>query len=72
MGFEFEGIIRFDKVVPAGKIGNGVAVAGEEDSRDSCVYAICCDQWDEKRRAVTLAMERSDQKSMRRDANVKL
>lgn len=75
MGFEFEGVIRFDKVVPAGKIGNGVVMdgkAGQEDSRDSCIWAICCDQWDEKRRAVISAMERTDRNSGRLEADFKL
>lgn len=56
MGFAFEGIIRLDKISPAGKIGHGVALAGQEDGRDSCAHAICCDQWDDKNRAVVLAM----------------
>ena len=75
LGFEFEGIMRFDKVVPTGKIGNGIVMegnVGRADSRDSCIWAICCDQWDEKRRAVVLAMERTDRKTGRLDAGLKL
>lgn len=67
--------MRFDKVVSAGKVGNGIVVegkVGEGDSRDSCIWAICCDQWDEKRRAVVLAMERTDSKSGRLEAGLKL
>lgn len=58
--------MRFDKIVRAGKIGNGVAMngnAGQGDSRDSSLWAICCDQWDDKRRAIISDMERTDGES---------
>ena len=48
-----------------GKAGQGV-------SRDSCVWAICCDEWDKKRRTVISAIERTDRENRRLDVIPKL
>lgn len=67
MGFVLEGVRRFERVVPSGRRGNGFQFcedgaatgAGQlGESRDSAVFAICCDEWERKRRAVLEVMER--------------
>jgi len=65
LGFVFEGTRRFGRVVPAGKVGNGVAVeklTGKLESCDIYGWAICCDEWKEKRKGVVLAIERESEK----------
>ena len=67
--------MRFDKIVPAGKKGNGIVMngkAGQGDSRDSSLWAICCDQWDSKRRTIISDMERTDGESGRLNVGPKL
>ena len=66
LGFSFEGIQRFQRVVSANKIGDGYdtsylsKVGGSQlgASRDSAVYAHHCDEWLEKRKGVVMVMER--------------
>ncbi|KAI4161330.1 MAG: hypothetical protein LQ342_004997 [Letrouitia transgressa] len=67
MGFRFEAVLRWDRVFRdgkrKGKVGNGRALprgAGEGDlGRDTVVYAICWDEWEEGgREKVREVMER--------------
>jgi RimJ/RimL family protein N-acetyltransferase len=59
MGFAFEGVQRFQRVVPKGKIGNGVEMEGTlGESRDSAVFAHYCDRWPQERGRVLDVMER--------------
>ena len=75
IGFALEGIKRFEKVVPEGKIGNSMArdgKAGPGGSRDTCLWAICSDEWDEKRQTVVSLMEQTDREPRRPDTRLKL
>jgi RimJ/RimL family protein N-acetyltransferase len=65
MGFEFEGIARWQRTIPDAKVGlpmealekrNGTK--GERPGRHSANYALVWDEWDEKRPAVVALMER--------------
>jgi len=66
MSFTYEGIQRFQRVVPMNKIGNGYDTSHMPDlmgrnwgpSRDSVVFAHYCDEWQEKRKNVVVVMER--------------
>jgi RimJ/RimL family protein N-acetyltransferase len=66
MHFTFEGVQRFQRVVPKNKTGNGFdtsrlpTVAGADigQSRDSAVFAHYCDEWPEKRGKVLAVMDR--------------
>ena len=66
MHFTFEGVQRFQRVVPKIKTGNGFdtsrlpTVAGADlgQSRDSAVFAHYCDEWPEKRGKVLAVMDR--------------
>ncbi|KAI9739976.1 MAG: hypothetical protein M1818_005032 [Claussenomyces sp. TS43310] len=66
MQFTFEGVQRFQRVVPATKVGNGFdtshwpAVMGRSlgPSRDSAVFAHYCDEWPERRKIVVAILER--------------
>ena len=66
MGFTFESVQRFQRVVPMNKAGNGYDVAHMSDvegmnrnpSRDSAVFAHYCDEWPEKRKNIVKILER--------------
>jgi RimJ/RimL family protein N-acetyltransferase len=68
MHFTFEGVQRFQRVVPKNKIGNGfdtsrlrtynVAGGNLGQSRDSAVFAHYCDEWPEKQGKVLAVMDR--------------
>ena len=66
MGFTFECVQRFQRIVPLNKVGNGFDTSGMPDvlgrnlgpSRDSAVFAHYCDEWPEKRKGVVAVMER--------------
>ena len=65
MGYTFEGIQRFQRVMPEGKQSNEVDVTGFPSaiadlgpSRDTAVFAHYCDEWAEKRKEVWKVMER--------------
>lgn len=66
MCFTFEGVERFQRVVPTNKIGNGFDTSLLSDvlgqrlgpSRDSAIFAHYCDEWPEKRKQVVEVMER--------------
>jgi len=66
MHFTFEGVQRFQRVVPVNKIGNGFdtsslpSVVGRElgPSLDVVVFAHYCDEWPEKRGGVLAVMDR--------------
>jgi hypothetical protein len=66
MGFTFEGVQRFQRIVPSNKRGNGYDVSslprvgGKKlgPSRDSAVYAHYCDEWLEKRKEVKRVLDR--------------
>ena len=65
MRFTFEGVQRFQRVVPMNKVGNGFDtshlpnVGGRKlgPSRDSAVFAHYCDEWPEKREKVLAVMD---------------
>lgn len=65
MGFTFEGVQRFQRVIPSYKKGNGADLSHLPEAtgaklgqaRDSAVFAHYCDEWAEKREAVMKAME---------------
>jgi RimJ/RimL family protein N-acetyltransferase len=65
MGFTFEGVLRFQRVIPSHKKGNGFDVSSLSEStgsklgqaRDTAIYAHCCDEWPEKRKDVLRMME---------------
>jgi len=66
MRFTYEGIQRFQRVMPMNKVGNGYDTSGMPDlmgrnwgpSRDSAVFAHYCDEWPEERSNVVAVMER--------------
>ena len=66
LGFTYEGLQRFQRVLPTDKVGNGYDVSLTSDvlgtnlgpSRDSFVFAHYCDEWQEKRKEVLAVMER--------------
>lgn len=60
MGHTFEGVQRFQRVIPKSKVGNGY----EPDtslglSRDSAIFAHYCDEWPEKRKGVVAQIDRT-------------
>ena len=67
MGFTFEGVQRFQRVIPSHKPGNGVDLSrlllpeatGPKlgQARDTAVFAHYCDEWAEKRGQVLRTME---------------
>ena len=67
MGFVLEGVRRLERVVPRGRRGNGYSfgeerggedVGGLGESRDSAMFALCCDEWEGKRGEVVEVLER--------------
>jgi RimJ/RimL family protein N-acetyltransferase len=65
MGFEFEGIARWQRVIPRGTIALPVealekrnGTKGELPGRHTAVFSIVWDEWDEKRPKVVAQMER--------------
>lgn len=63
MGFEFEGVRRFARVVPGWKLNNGFDVSRLPGttlgpSRDSAFYGHYCDEWPKKRSVVVAVMDR--------------
>jgi len=66
LGFNLEGIIRWQRVLPDGCQGNGVDVshlpeiAGKKlgAGRDTAILAICWDEWPEKREQLLKMMAR--------------
>lgn len=65
MGFEFEGILRWDRVFPQGQIALPVedlkrrnGTEEEQPGRHTAVYSIVWDEWDEKRPKVLALMKR--------------
>jgi RimJ/RimL family protein N-acetyltransferase len=65
MGFTFEGVQRFHRVIPPNKKGNGCDLsclpeaAGVKlgPSRDTAFFAHYCDEWRQKRNDVVLMMQ---------------
>jgi RimJ/RimL family protein N-acetyltransferase len=64
MGFEFEGIARWQRVFPGGKVALPVealekrnGTKGEPPGRHTAIYSIVWDEWDEKRPTVVTLME---------------
>jgi hypothetical protein len=65
MGFEFEGIARWERVFPRGKVALPVealekrnGTSGEHPGRHTANFSIVWDEWDEKRLKVIALMER--------------
>ncbi|KDQ52549.1 hypothetical protein JAAARDRAFT_61854 [Jaapia argillacea MUCL 33604] len=63
MGFKWEGIKRWDRVMPVGRIGNGLMpregdVKGNQRGRDTAILAICWDDWITERENVIIQMAR--------------
>lgn len=65
MGFEFEGIARWDRVFPRGTIALPVdelekrnGTKGELPGRHTAIYSIVWQEWDEKRRVIEEQMDR--------------
>ncbi|QKX56788.1 uncharacterized protein TRUGW13939_03895 [Talaromyces rugulosus] len=65
MGFELEGIARWDRVFPGGAVVLPVdalekrnGTTGEVPGRHTAIYSIVWDEWDEKRPQVVAQMER--------------
>lgn len=65
MGFEFEGIARWQRVFPRSKTGLAVealekrnGTKGELPGRHTAIFSIVWDEWDEKRPKVVAQMER--------------
>lgn len=65
MGFELEGVLRWDRVFPGGTIGLPVDAlekrngsSGEEPGRHTAIFSIVWDEWEEKRPKVVKQMER--------------
>ncbi|KDQ52507.1 hypothetical protein JAAARDRAFT_162648 [Jaapia argillacea MUCL 33604] len=64
MGFKLEGIKRWDRVMPEGRIGNGRALREydakiERRGRDTTVLAICWDDWIVEKENVRYQMART-------------
>jgi RimJ/RimL family protein N-acetyltransferase len=65
MGFTFEGVQRFQRVIPSHKKGNGADLSFLPETtgsrlgqaRDTAVFAHYCDEWAEKRKDVMRMME---------------
>lgn len=64
MGFEFEGVARWERVFPGGKVALPVealekrnGTKGELPGRHTAMYSIVWDEWDEKRPKVVALME---------------
>ena len=65
MGFEFEGIARWERVFPRGKVALPVAALekrngtnGEHPGRHTANFSIVWDEWDDKRPKVIASIER--------------
>jgi RimJ/RimL family protein N-acetyltransferase len=65
MGFEFEGIARWERVFPGGKVTLPVqalekrnGTKGELPGRHTAIFSIVWDEWDDKRPKVIALMER--------------
>ncbi|CRG85958.1 hypothetical protein PISL3812_02961 [Talaromyces islandicus] len=65
MGFELEGILRWDRVFPGGAVVLPVdalekrnGTTGEVPGRHTAIYSIVWDEWEEKRPQVVAQMER--------------
>lgn len=65
MGFEFEGVARWQRVVLPGKPGVPVGALQEKNGtkeeslgRHTAIYSIVWDEWDEKRPSVVAQMKR--------------
>jgi len=66
MGFEFEGIARWQRVFPRGLIALPVealekrnGTKGELPGRHTAIFSIVWDEWDEKRPKIVAQMERT-------------
>ena len=51
MGFVLEGVIRWQRILPPGKVGSGRGVRlgdpiPEKEGRDSLMLAVCWDDWE--------------------------
>ena len=64
MGFEFEGVARWDRVFPDREVALPVealekrnGTKGELPGRHTAIYSIVWDEWDEKRLKVVASME---------------
>jgi RimJ/RimL family protein N-acetyltransferase len=65
MGFTFEGVQRFQRVIPSHKKGNGFDLSGLPEAtgaklgqaRDTAIFAHYCDEWVQKRKDVMRMME---------------
>jgi hypothetical protein len=64
MGFEFEGVARWQRVFPGGEVALPVealekrnGTKGELPGRHTAIYSIVWDEWDEKRPMVVALME---------------
>ena len=65
MCFSFEGVQRFQRVIPSHKKGNGFDVSQLPEgtgtnlgrARDTAIFAHYCDEWPEKRKEVLRLME---------------
>jgi hypothetical protein len=65
MGFSFEGVLRFQRVIPRHKKGNGFDLSCLPEAtglklgsaRDTAVFAHYCDEWRTKRKDVFLMMQ---------------
>ncbi|KAF8841930.1 hypothetical protein BDN67DRAFT_900429, partial [Paxillus ammoniavirescens] len=63
MGFKFEGVFRWDRVMPGDSRGLGEAMFRRGDPtlrRDSAILAMCWDDWEQEGREALL--ERMDRK----------
>ena len=65
MGFEFEGVLRWDKIFYGKTIGLPVDAlekrngsSGEVIGRHTAIFSIVWDEWEEKRPKVVKQMER--------------
>ena len=65
MGFEFEGILRWERAFPGGAVGLPVdafekrnGTSGEALGRHTAIFSIVWDEWDEKRVKIVGIMER--------------
>ena len=45
LGFRFEGLLRWHRVLPEGKLGRKVEGDGKGPGRDSALLSICWDDW---------------------------
>jgi RimJ/RimL family protein N-acetyltransferase len=64
-GFKFEGVLRWDRVLPEDKIGNGVDTSQREGEakkgrpgRNTVLLSLCWDDWEMERENVQKLMER--------------